>query len=146
MKHLNYMNPLRFFVHPIPLSAVMLMALNDHWLKYAYPGFLTGKISDFCGLFYFPIFLLGLAVGIQILVSQNQPSPSLLSKRNLLAAIFFTDFLLLTVKLNPNVARTIEQLFGNYLFQIHIVSDRTDLLALMMNPFTYLYMKKYLKI
>lgn len=121
------------------------MALNDHWLKYAYPGFLTGKISDFCGVFYFPIFLLGLAVGIQILLSRNQTKPSLLSRKNLLAAILFTDFLMLTVKLNSEAAQAIEQVFGNYLFEIHIVSDRMDLLALMMNPLTYLYMKKYLK-
>lgn len=144
-QQLNYINPLRFFVHPIPLSAVGLMALNDHWLKYTYPGFLTGKISDFCGVFYFPIFLLGLAVGIQIVLSRNQTKPSLLSRKNLFAAILFTDFLMLTVKLSSEAAQAIEQVFGNYLFEIHIVSDRMDLLALMMNPLTYLYMKKYLK-
>lgn len=46
-----------FFYHPIPLSSVVLMFLNDHYLKYIYHNHLTGKLSDFLGLFYFPLFL-----------------------------------------------------------------------------------------
>lgn len=40
-----------------PLVAVALLVLNDHVLKALAPGFLTGKISDFAGLFFFPLFL-----------------------------------------------------------------------------------------
>lgn len=32
------------------LGAVALLALNDHVLKYVWPGFITGKLSDFAGL------------------------------------------------------------------------------------------------
>ena len=31
--------------------------MNDHVLKHACPGVVTGKLSDFAGLFFFPLFL-----------------------------------------------------------------------------------------
>jgi hypothetical protein len=36
------------------LAAMLVTAVNDHWLKAAAPGWLTGKLSDFAGLFFFP--------------------------------------------------------------------------------------------
>lgn len=44
-------------LHPVPLVAMLLLALNDHWWKAAFPGVLTGKISDFAGLAFFPLLL-----------------------------------------------------------------------------------------
>src|ERR1700679_4140779 len=46
-------------VHPWPLLAVALLAVNDHLLKGSgwLPGWLTGKLSDFAGLFFFPVLL-----------------------------------------------------------------------------------------
>lgn len=41
---------------PLFLIALVLLLLNDHVLKYAYPGWLTGKLSDFAGLFVFVLF------------------------------------------------------------------------------------------
>ena len=50
-------------LHPIPMSAAALMALNDHVLKHAgaLPGWFTGKLSDVLGLFFFPMLLVSLA-------------------------------------------------------------------------------------
>lgn len=45
-------------LHPVALSAVALLALNDHYLKAAYGNWLTGKLSDLSGLIFFPLFLL----------------------------------------------------------------------------------------
>jgi tetratricopeptide (TPR) repeat protein len=42
---------------PIYLGAVTALALNDHVLKQALPGVITGKLSDFAGLFAFAVFL-----------------------------------------------------------------------------------------
>ena len=39
--------------HPILLVAVALLLLNDHLLKQASPGWLTGKLSDVAGLLAF---------------------------------------------------------------------------------------------
>jgi len=33
-----------------------LLLLNDFYLKFEYHNWLTGKLSDFCGLFIFPVF------------------------------------------------------------------------------------------
>src|SRR5262245_18604951 len=41
------------------IAALVLLALNDHWLKHsgALPGWLTGKLSDFAGLYVAPVLL-----------------------------------------------------------------------------------------
>lgn len=46
-------------LHPAPLAAVVVLALNDHLLKGAgvLPGWMTGKISDVAGYFFFPLML-----------------------------------------------------------------------------------------
>src|SRR5262245_59903430 len=52
--------------HPLPLAAVGLLTLNDHVLKGSglLPGAVTGKISDFAGLFFFPLLLAAIARGL----------------------------------------------------------------------------------
>jgi hypothetical protein len=42
-------------LHPVALVAIALLLVNDHVLKQAYPGWLTGKLSDFAGLVMFPL-------------------------------------------------------------------------------------------
>jgi hypothetical protein len=39
------------------LLAVGTLLLNDHALKQHWPGAVTGKLSDFAGLAFFPVFL-----------------------------------------------------------------------------------------
>lgn len=46
-------------LHPAALLALGLLVLNDHVLKAAYPGAITGKLSDLAGLAFFPILLVG---------------------------------------------------------------------------------------
>jgi hypothetical protein len=46
-----------FMVRPLPLLAVAVLVVNDHLLKQCFPGVITGKLSDFAGLFFFPLFL-----------------------------------------------------------------------------------------
>jgi len=48
-------------LHPLAIVAVAVLVLNDHLLKAAYPGLLTGKLSDLAGLVFFPLLLVGLA-------------------------------------------------------------------------------------
>jgi hypothetical protein len=43
--------------HPVAIVAVATLALNDHVLKHAYPGFVTGKLSDVAGMIFFPLLL-----------------------------------------------------------------------------------------
>jgi len=44
-------------INRIFLPAILLLVLNDHFLKYHYSSWLTGKLSDFAGLLIFPLFL-----------------------------------------------------------------------------------------
>ncbi len=45
-----------FFSLP-PLAAVALLAVNDHWLKAKFHNAITGKLSDFAGCFFLPLFV-----------------------------------------------------------------------------------------
>jgi hypothetical protein len=44
-------------LHPVTLAALGLLLLNDHVLKAAWPGPISGKLSDLAGLAFFPILL-----------------------------------------------------------------------------------------
>jgi len=140
MSLVNIPNRINFFIHPVPLSAVFLMSLNDHWLKYQFPGIFTGKLSDFCGVFYLPIFILALLAVFDELFKLNK---FFLNPRSVIAAILFTDFLMILVKLSAASARWIEEFFANYLFQIQMTQDPTDLISFIVNPLTYLYLLSY---
>jgi len=50
------MNTSTYSIWPIYLSAILLI-LNDHILKYEYPGFVTGKLSDIAGVFLVTLLL-----------------------------------------------------------------------------------------
>lgn len=50
-------------VHPISIAAIALLVINDHVLKGAAPGALTGKLSDLAGMMFFPLFL---AAGLEL--------------------------------------------------------------------------------
>lgn len=41
-------------VHPLSILAIVLLLLNDHWLRYAHPSWLTGKLGDFTWLLFAP--------------------------------------------------------------------------------------------
>ncbi len=40
--------------HPLTIGAVLLLFLNDHFLRHFWPSWLTGKLGDFAWLFFFP--------------------------------------------------------------------------------------------
>jgi len=44
-------------VHPAFLTALFVLLLNDQVLKRVCPGVVTGKLSDFAGVLFLPIFL-----------------------------------------------------------------------------------------
>ena len=44
-------------LHPVVVGAMALLVVNDHVLKQAWPGFVTGKLSDVAGLVFFPVLL-----------------------------------------------------------------------------------------
>jgi hypothetical protein len=45
-------------LHPLTLAFLTLWIVNDHVLKQAYPGLLSGKLSDVASLVVFPLLML----------------------------------------------------------------------------------------
>lgn len=42
-------------LHPVALGALAALLVNDHVLKWRYPGWVTGKLSDVAGMIVFPL-------------------------------------------------------------------------------------------
>jgi hypothetical protein len=107
---------------PLFLVALLVLVLNDHWLKGAglLPGWLTGKLSDFAGLIVAPILLATLA--------RARAHRSRLACWVLVAASFAA------LELCPAAARAVEHVTRWVGFGWRIWSDPTDLIALSVLP------------
>ena len=44
-------------LHPVAIASLVLLVLNDHLLKALWPGWITGKLSDFAGMVLAPLVL-----------------------------------------------------------------------------------------
>jgi hypothetical protein len=107
------------------LCGLVLLVLNDFYLKYAFSNFITGKLSDFAGLFIFPYF-------ISIFFEKN-------AKRiYLVIALFFTFW---KFEISQPLINWIST-FSNIAFYRTV--DITDLIALLILPFSYIYFKRKL--
>ena len=53
----NQSTDLNTLIHPLVLLSIVVLLINDHVLKIYSPSWFTGKLSDFAGLFFFPILL-----------------------------------------------------------------------------------------
>lgn len=133
--NVNSFKPIHFFIHPLPLFAVVLTAVNDHYFKYLYPGLLTGKLSDFTGLFYFPLFVCALVVVVMRLIRKD----FVFNRGLLLTAIILTDVVFCVMKLNSGFKDLFVQWFSHYVFTIAVYSDSTDLIALSVSLLCYFF-------
>ncbi len=115
---------LRALKHPLALLSIGLLLLNDHVLKAIVPSWLTGKLSDFAGLFFFPFLLAAMLAfpleGLQL------PSRRIMALSCGLTALWFT-----LIKTAP-VANEATEAFTSWLVggPTRIVLDPTDLIAL----------------
>ncbi|WP_343697574.1 hypothetical protein [Flavobacterium sp.] len=105
------------------LLGLLILVLNDFYLKYAFSNFITGKLSDFAGLFIFPYF-------ISIFFEKNA------NKIYLLISVIFT---LWKFEISQPFIEWISN-FTNLAFYRTV--DLTDLVALVILPFSYLYFKR----
>lgn len=120
--------------HPLPLSAALVMALNDHWLKGAdlLPAALTGKLSDLCGLFFFPALLVALWRGAQALGGRP------VRRAPVAAALVvgLTGALFALVNLSPGFNHWVAGWWG------HKVMDPSDLAALVALAPAWLWLRR----
>jgi hypothetical protein len=130
------------FMNAPVLGAVVLLALNDHLLKTSaiLPAVVTGKLSDFAGLFYFPLLLVALLRTVGQALGVAVP----LRTRTVAAAVVGTGFVFAAVKTSARGAATytavLTWLTGH---PAHCVVDPTDLLALVVLPLCYLHGRRF---
>lgn len=121
----------RELARPLPLFAVALLALNDHVLKHAHvlPGWLTGKLSDVAGLFFFPIFLFALAHGVL-----GEPrAERRVVRASMLAGV--TVLVFVGIKLVPSLNELVGRVLGT------IALDATDLVACPLAAASVVYLR-----
>lgn len=108
-------------MRPSALAALVVLFLNDHWLKGAHilPGWLTGKLSDAAGLYLFPIVLFVLFERL------NGAARRLLSRRALgFGVAGLTALLFALAKVVPSVNQLMVRAWGP------MALDPSDLLML----------------
>ncbi len=118
--------------------AVGLTFINDFYLKMAFAGtkysFITGKLSDFCGLFFFPIFL-AYIFHRGFRMAFNEKLIHICCNLTIVLFILFKYVSFFKIMLSD--------FFTEHLFAISIVSDRSDLLAVVSVVAAYFFLKKY---
>lgn len=102
--------------HPLVLLAAGLVALNDGWLKAAYPSWLTGKLSDAGVLVVLPLLLAGLL------------SACLERRRAGVLGLGLAGGAFILLKTGPQTAAWLSGLLGG--FPLRSLPDPTDLLVL----------------
>lgn len=101
------------------LISILLLLLNDFFLKEAYHNFLTGKLSDFTGLFALPYFL-------------SLIFPKFIKANYVFSAIFFIIW-------KTELIQPIFDVLNSIGLNFTRVIDYTDLIALSVLPLSYLY-------
>ena len=122
---------------PVLLCALLLLVINDHLLKTAWPGWWTGKLSDFAGALFFPLFIQASGeLSLRAVGRFKEPSRTLLFGGIGITAILFlaTELSSFGVALVTNVASLAEPMFRG---SPQLTRDLSDLLALVMLFFAY---------
>jgi hypothetical protein len=109
-------------LHPVFLTNLIILLLNDHYLKGYHNNWITGKLSDFCGVFVFAVFFIAILP---------------INKKIFLA---FTAFLFAWWK-SPLSEPFITYLNNSLSIPVYRVIDYSDLAALLTLPFAY-YIKR----
>lgn len=107
------------------LICLLLLLVNDFYLKFVFPGFLTGKLSDFSGLFIFPYFF------------------SVFFIRQKKQIYFLTSFLFILWKL-PVTSPLINWINDFDVIYLRRITDVTDLIAILILPVSYKYFNQQL--
>lgn len=105
------------------LSSLCILLVNDHLLKEIFSNWITGKLSDFSGLFIFPIFWTAFF-------------PNHRNRIYCLTALFFIWWK------SPYSQEVINFWNSFSLFNIGRSIDYTDYIAISILPVSYLYLQK----
>ena len=121
------------FLHPVPLMALAVLVINDHYLKGGglISAQVTGKLSDIAGLLFFP--LLCTAAWDLILLAVFRAGAAIdfsLNRWKLRASCIVTGAMFAATKLSQSVADWCAGVLGAMGIPSTIIADPTDLVAL----------------
>ena len=119
---MNQSQPKNLIYGKLFLISVILLLLNDFYLKYHFHNYLTGKLSDFVGLFAFPYFI------------------SLLFNSKIKPIYILTGFFFLFWK--SSSSQFAFDFFNGLGIGINRVVDYSDYIALLVLPLSYRYRTK----
>ena len=125
---------MREFFGFLPLAAVAMLGINDWVLKGAFHNTLTGKLSDLAGCFFLPLYVSAL---LSLVRWRN--GAARLTTGALVTAVLFAS-----IKLSSAAAEGVCAGLGLIARPLgfptlRIVSDPTDLIALVMIPLAWRY-------
>ncbi len=143
------------FLHPLPMAAMVVLGINDHLLKGSglLPGMVTGILSDFAGLIFFPLFLTALLNTLMFTVFRIHPRIRWnysLTRSKLLGALGLTALVFAPLQFSKTWAdwyirlmETIDflDLFGGFA----VTPDLWDLTALSTLPLVYWFGKRKIR-
>lgn len=109
--------------HPVFIVSLLILLLNDLYLKQAFSNGLTGKLSDFAGLIVFPIFIASIF-------------PSSKKWISIVAGILFV------IWKTPLISPLIDTLNLALPFRVQRIIDYTDYWALVVLPFAHHFISK----
>jgi len=101
------------------LASIFLLLINDLYLKFEYHNYLTGKLSDFVGLFAFPYFF-------------SSFYPKRIKPIYILSGILFVFW-------KSEFSQPIFDFANSYGIGINRTIDYSDLIALLILPISYIY-------
>jgi hypothetical protein len=119
-----FQNSLRCLQQPLSLVSIAVLLLNDHVFKIISLSWLTGKLSDFAGLFFFPFLV---AAGFSLLLVKFNPKSDTIG-RLAFASVFLWFALFKT--LPPVNQATNVFLSALVRHPVQLVLDWSDTLAL----------------
>jgi hypothetical protein len=132
--------PCNELLAPLPLGALCVLGANDWLFKGHAPGWLTGKLSDFAGLFVFP--LVATAALDLVLLAPWRLGVGLdftLRRWKLALAIALEVLGFCVLKLWPAGSASLVALLRVVFPHAKVVVDPTDLVALAVLPATWWY-------
>lgn len=137
--------PLGELVQPWPVVAMAVLALNDHVLKGAglLPAWLTGKLSDFAGIFFFP--LLCTALPDTLLALGRAPVDPTLRMGKALLACMTTGIGFAAIELSPALAAVYAGVVSALGIPSRSTADPTDLFALVMLPLALAVARRHVR-
>ena len=113
---------LRSLASPWSVGAILVLMLNDHILKASWPGWFTGKLSDFAGMVFFPLL-------VAAVVSRRRPEVTVWP---LWTGVILTGALFSAINVSPRAVTAIESAMAGLGVPWQVTADPTDLMALPM--------------